>query len=142
MRLPNAVLLTIFAVSLIWTGAAWADGDIKAGRKIAITHCARCHVIGSYNRFGGIDSTPPFQMLAKRADMAERLTTFYARCPHPCPRASPNGATRRPMPRRSPSHPKRSKTWSPSSEPSKAGNARHGGNGVREWTHALSSSRI
>ena len=87
MKLLYAVLLVLFAVPLsgpvIGTGAAWAEGDIKAGRKIAIDHCARYHVIGSYNRFGGIDSTPSFQMLAKRADMAERLRTFYARRPHP-----------------------------------------------------------
>ena len=79
----RVALLVLFAVPLTGTGAAWAAGDIKAGRKIAIDHCARCHVIGSYNRFGGIDSTPSFQMLAKRADMAERVSTFFARRPHP-----------------------------------------------------------
>lgn len=62
---------------------AQAGGDVEKGRKIAIKHCARCHVVGDYNRFGGIDSTPSFQMLARHGYMEERLWTFYERRPHP-----------------------------------------------------------
>ena len=47
--------------------------------------CARpiCHVIGDYNKYGGIDSTPSFQLMARRDDVDERMRTFYARPPHP-----------------------------------------------------------
>lgn len=64
------------------TGAR-AGGDPKKGREISIKHCSRCHVIGDYNRFGGIGSTPSFQWLTKVRDYEERLRTFYARPPHP-----------------------------------------------------------
>jgi mono/diheme cytochrome c family protein len=72
----------IIAVLLI-AGPALAEGDVEKGRAVAIKHCARCHVIGSYNPYGGIDSTPSFQGLAKRADMAERMSSFFERRPHP-----------------------------------------------------------
>ena len=81
----RAALLAALAAPTIGAPGALADGDVKAGRRIAIEHCARCHVIGSYNRFGGIDSTPSFQMLARRADMADRVRTFYARGAHTPP---------------------------------------------------------
>jgi hypothetical protein len=42
-----------------------------------------CHVIGDYNKYGGIDSTPSFQLMARRDDVDERMRTFYARPPHP-----------------------------------------------------------
>lgn len=60
-----------------------AQGDIEKGKRIAIEHCSRCHVIGDYNRFGGIGSTPSFQYLARMPDYLERLETFYTRRPHP-----------------------------------------------------------
>jgi len=72
-----AGLCTLFAI------AARAEGDAAKGRELSIKHCARCHVVGDYNPMGGIDSTPSFQMLARRADFAERLQTFYERRPHP-----------------------------------------------------------
>ncbi len=64
-------------------GMARADGDVARGREISIKHCARCHVVGDYNRMGGIGSTPSFQMLARRADGEDLLRTFYQRRPHP-----------------------------------------------------------
>ena len=78
--------LTCFAA---WIGAmclsatALADGDSQAGRRVAIEHCTRCHVVGDANPHGGINSTPSFQLLAKRDDWRERFQTFYARRPHP-----------------------------------------------------------
>ena len=57
--------------------------DADAGRKVAIEHCSRCHVIGDYNPRGGIDSTPSFQGLAKFDDYDVRFQTFYGRRPHP-----------------------------------------------------------
>jgi len=59
------------------------DGDVKAGRGIAVTHCSRCHVVGDFNPYGGIDSTPSFQLLARRDDWRERFQTFFERRPHP-----------------------------------------------------------
>lgn len=64
------------------TGAA-EPGDPKAGRELAVTHCSRCHVIGDFNPYGGIGSTPSFQLLARRDDWRERFQTFYERRPHP-----------------------------------------------------------
>ncbi len=60
-----------------------AEGDSGKGRSIAIKYCARCHVVGDHNPYGGIGSTPSFQLLAKRQDYLERFQTFYERRPHP-----------------------------------------------------------
>ena len=68
---------------IVSTAPARADGDLEAGRKMAVEHCARCHVIGDFNPFGGIGSTPSFQLLANRNDWLERFQTFYERRPHP-----------------------------------------------------------
>mgnify|MGYP006431667047 CR=1 FL=1 len=62
---------------------AWAEGDAKKGQALAETHCARCHVVGYFNKFGGIGSTPSFNLLAGMSDGIERFRTFYARRPHP-----------------------------------------------------------
>jgi len=80
--LALAVLVLVAAVSA--SGAARAgDGDVDAGRRIAETHCSRCHVVGDFNRYGGIDSTPSFKVLKSMDDWRERFRTFYARNPHP-----------------------------------------------------------
>lgn len=65
--------------------ASGADRDaIKRGKQLSQIHCARCHVIGDFNRNGGISSTPSFQLLVKALkDYEERFSTFYARPPHP-----------------------------------------------------------
>lgn len=68
---------------LIPAGMASAAGDRVKGRKIALEHCARCHVIGDLNRMGGIGSTPSFPLLRKMPDWRERFGTFYSRRPHP-----------------------------------------------------------
>ena len=68
---------------IVSAAPARADGDRVAGRKMAREHCARCHVIGDFNPFGGIGSTPSFQLLANRNDWLERFQTFYERRPHP-----------------------------------------------------------
>ena len=62
---------------------AGASGDIGKGRTIAADHCMRCHVVGNLNKFGGIGSTPSFQLIAGMKDGMERFQTFYARRPHP-----------------------------------------------------------
>ncbi len=68
---------------IVSAAPARADGNRVAGRKMALEHCARCHVIGDFNPFGGIGSTPSFQLLVKRNDWLERFQTFYERRPHP-----------------------------------------------------------
>ena len=53
----------LLVVALSAGGAAWADGDVTKGRELAETHCARCHVVGNFNKFGGIGSTPSFNLI-------------------------------------------------------------------------------
>ena len=80
MRRAIPVLLSVFFLS---AGAARAEGDVEQGRKLAQTHCARCHVIGDYNKYGGIGSTPSFNVLVGLRDWRERFLTFFERRPHP-----------------------------------------------------------
>jgi mono/diheme cytochrome c family protein len=81
-KLLSIVVPVWFAWSAIMLPAASADG-IEAGRILAQKHCAVCHVIGNFNKFGGIGSTPSFQLLASLRDGPERFQTFFARRPHP-----------------------------------------------------------
>lgn len=76
------MIVAVFSLFVAPAGAA-AGGDMEKGRDIARQHCARCHVIGDYNRTGGIGSTPSFPLLRKMADWRERFGTFYNRRPHP-----------------------------------------------------------
>ncbi len=55
---------------------------LERGRELSIKHCASCHVIGDFNKFGGIGSTPSFRVLASLKDGAERFQTFHVRRPH------------------------------------------------------------
>ncbi len=80
------ILVSILAALLVLipTAVALAEGDVARGRALAERHCARCHVIGDFNRFGGIGSTPSFQLLVNSfRDYKARFETFYARRPHP-----------------------------------------------------------
>ncbi len=76
-------LLTVLGLLLCQPGEVRAEGEAAEGRKIAVTHCARCHVIPDHDRYGGIGSTPSFRLLARRDDYLERMQSFYARPPHP-----------------------------------------------------------
>lgn len=59
-------------------------GDVENGLQLARQHCARCHVVGDSNKFGGIGSTPSFRLLVTAfEDWRTRFETFYARRPHP-----------------------------------------------------------
>ena len=62
---------------------AHAENNAANGEKLAREHCARCHVIGDYNRLGGIDSTPSFRILLTLPDADARFETFFVRRPHP-----------------------------------------------------------
>lgn len=76
-------ILSVFLSIAILTEPSRADASVSAGEKLAAQHCARCHVVGTANPHGGINSTPSFQLLARRDDWRERFQTFYARRPHP-----------------------------------------------------------
>jgi len=54
----------------------------EQGFELAREFCFRCHVIGDYNRMGGIGNLPSFPWMAKSADWQEPFTTFYSRRPH------------------------------------------------------------
>ena len=73
-------LVAVFCLGLSQT--AQAEGDVEIGQKLSKQHCARCHVVDD-NKYGGINSTPSFQLLAKRDDYFDRFQTFYDRRPHP-----------------------------------------------------------
>jgi mono/diheme cytochrome c family protein len=73
----------VWIIAIGATSPVYAQGNNEKGRNIAIKHCSRCHVIGDHNPYGGIGSTPSFQLLAKREDYLERFQTFYERRPHP-----------------------------------------------------------
>ncbi|MFQ5786009.1 MAG: hypothetical protein ACE5H8_14470 [Alphaproteobacteria bacterium] len=64
---------------------ALAAGDPEKGKDVALKWCARCHVIGDYNVYGGIDSTPWFRTFARKPETypPERIRTFSERPPHP-----------------------------------------------------------
>ncbi len=84
--MPNllpCLAVSMFCLGALVTTAARAEGDVKTGREISIKHCTRCHVVGDANPHGGIDSTPSFQLLARRDDWRERFQTFFKRRPHP-----------------------------------------------------------
>ena len=58
-------ILKFFVILLcVSAQSVWAEGDVSEGRKISQQHCSRCHVIGDFNKYGGIGSTPSFQSLA------------------------------------------------------------------------------
>jgi hypothetical protein len=72
------------AAALACPSGAAAQSLADEGRKIAEQHCSRCHVIDQDNPFGGIASTPSFQLLVTAfPDWKERFETFYGRRPHP-----------------------------------------------------------
>ena len=73
----------ILCGGLVAASAAVAADEVARGRDLAIEHCARCHVIGDYNRMGGLGNTPSFMALTWSSDYAERVLTFYKRRPHP-----------------------------------------------------------
>ena len=86
MSVRRALLLACVPILLAGL-AAHAQSrkpDPKNGRAVAQKHCSRCHVIGSYNKSGGISSTPSFQLLVNAfKDYEERFLTFFERRPHP-----------------------------------------------------------
>lgn len=75
--------MPLLALLILGSGPVSADEDAVArGRALATKHCAVCHVVGDFNKFGGIGSTPSFRLLANMRDGAERFESFFARRPH------------------------------------------------------------
>ncbi len=65
------------------TAGVQAHDPIAAGKSAAIKSCSKCHVIGDYNRLGGIGSTPSFWIMARKPkSYVPRLLTFRERRPH------------------------------------------------------------
>lgn len=65
------------------TSPAEAAGDIDKGRDVADQFCKGCHVVGTENRLGGIDSTPSFFLMHDKLDnYRQRLWTLKKRPPH------------------------------------------------------------
>ncbi len=59
------------------------SGDAALGRKVAETHCARCHRVSPEATGIGIGSTASFGAMKALPDWAERFGTFYTLNPHP-----------------------------------------------------------
>ena len=83
MLATGSLALISGAVMMTWTESAMSENTALLGFEVAKIHCARCHVIGQYNRMGGIGNAPSFQAMANNEDYKERFSTFYARRPHP-----------------------------------------------------------
>ena len=82
--MPSRLLQSIIVSIFLAAGTAQAEGNSQQGKEISEKHCSRCHVVGDFNKYGGIGSTPSFQSLANNfPDYTERFETFYARRPHP-----------------------------------------------------------
>jgi mono/diheme cytochrome c family protein len=80
-KIAVVALVGLFA----WPSGATAEGDAKAGRAFAVKWCAKCHVVGDHNPYGGIESTLSFKAMAKRPQRypPDRFRRFKTRPPHP-----------------------------------------------------------
>ena len=58
------------------------DGDAAAGKRVSLTQCGRCHVVGPENRMNAMGSTPSFAVLRTLPDWATRFQSFYVLRPH------------------------------------------------------------
>lgn len=74
LRLIPCVGLWLVLFAPIKTKAL--DTNAAAGFELAKKYCARCHVIGEFNRLGGIGNTPSFPYMVKNADRQERFSSF------------------------------------------------------------------
>ncbi len=76
-------LAAVLALSVVPAFGLLAEGDAANGRRIAETHCQRCHVVSPENRLAGINSTPSFMILVSLGDWEDRFLSFFERPPHP-----------------------------------------------------------
>ncbi len=58
--------------------------DARAGEKLAIEHCRRCHVIPGQSNMG-IGSTPSFKIMVQSPakDWRDKFEAFFSLPPHP-----------------------------------------------------------
>ncbi len=79
----GSIIITGILAGLWLAGPAFAAGDAAKGGETSKLHCTRCHVVGDFNRMGGIESTPSFQLLVNEfKNYQERFASFYLRRPH------------------------------------------------------------
>lgn len=66
-------------------GVAQAGEDPAKRREAALKWCLRCHEVGDYEPYGGIDSTPWFPTFTAQPGIypPARIRTFNERPPHP-----------------------------------------------------------
>ncbi|HCX88110.1 MAG TPA: hypothetical protein DG761_08795 [Gammaproteobacteria bacterium] len=81
-RIFHSVFAGVFLLLLSFP-LSRADGEVEQGFELSRERCSRCHVIGEYNRMGGIGNSPSFTWMVKSDDWRERFLTFYSRRPHP-----------------------------------------------------------
>ncbi len=84
MRTGFLCLLACALFAIAAPGAsARPEGDPAAGKQKAIKWCARCHVIGNHNPYGGITSTPSFYIMSEKPESyRERVLSVTDRRPH------------------------------------------------------------
>ena len=58
-------MIWLCALMIGWALPALADGNAVKGREVSIRFCARCHVIGDYDRYGGIENLVAFVLTLK-----------------------------------------------------------------------------
>ena len=78
------LLRPVAATVLLFLATESANTDTaEEGFELSVRYCSRCHVIGDFNRLGGIGNSPSFTWMVKSDDWRERFMTFYMRRPHP-----------------------------------------------------------
>ena len=71
------------SLALALLAAPAGAGNPEVGERKAREVCARCHVIGQQNRYGGIDSTPSFYVMQEKPGTYQaKLLTVNQRRPH------------------------------------------------------------
>ena len=81
--LRGARTLVLGGALAVAAAQAAGAGDAVRGKTLAIEYCAKCHVIGDHNPYGGINSTPSFFIFARKPEVYdERVLTFDQRRPH------------------------------------------------------------
>jgi len=80
---PKILPTLMIGLIVTWSDQAWADASVAKGRELAARYCMGCHVVGTENRLGGIDSTPSFFLMSEKiANYRQRLLSLKSRPPH------------------------------------------------------------
>jgi len=63
--------------------AEQSSRHFSTGKKLALAHCSRCHVVDPEKPFTGIASTPSFKLMVNELpDWEDRFSSFFVRLPH------------------------------------------------------------